>query len=175
MGYVNSLEGNICWWFCQPFPWQKVTLVRTVSEPTFKVTELPYGDEPSVSYDNIAGGKYFLGDLVCREKPMCFALVVCFWQRQKEHSKTTDLHCGWVVTMKKNLNVALFYSVYKLHISTNRCLPLPSLLLSSLQILEKTWRLGNSPPRRWQSSWWTDYDRHLCSPNAIFWAFHQFL
>jgi len=27
---------------------------RTVSEPTFKVTELPYGDEPSVSYDNIA-------------------------------------------------------------------------------------------------------------------------
>lgn len=27
---------------------------RTISEPTFKVTELPYGDEPSVSYDNIA-------------------------------------------------------------------------------------------------------------------------
>ena len=58
--------------FVKPFPWQKVTLVRTVSEPTFKVTELPYGDEPSVSYDNIAGGIFFWGDLVHRKTCGCF-------------------------------------------------------------------------------------------------------
>ena len=28
---------------------------RTISEPTFKVTELPWGDEPTVSYENLAG------------------------------------------------------------------------------------------------------------------------
>ncbi|CAK8995872.1 unnamed protein product [Durusdinium trenchii] len=27
---------------------------RTISEPTFKVTELPWGDEPTVSYENLA-------------------------------------------------------------------------------------------------------------------------
>ena len=52
--------------------------MRTVSEPTFKVTELPYGDEPSVSYDNIAGGISDLGSFLVHRKNMVFRVGCLF-------------------------------------------------------------------------------------------------
>ena len=40
--------------FRHAIAWLSLDL-RTISEPTFKVTELPYGEEPNVSYDTMAG------------------------------------------------------------------------------------------------------------------------
>lgn len=72
--------------------------MRTVSEPTFKVTELPYGDEPSVSYDNIAGG-IFLGECTVHRKTMVFR--VGWWDfltKTERAFKNNDLHWGRVAT-----------------------------------------------------------------------------